>query len=103
MKSPVVRLKIRVRLPDGSRPFPDLVIAANGKLKPSHAVVDGIAEHHPEGTYFLRFADANGKRVYKPIGEGDDPLTELRRKQKALDARATQPERVRGEFDGPRN
>lgn len=88
MKAPVVLLKIRIRLPDGSRPFLDPVLSSNGKLKPLYAIVDGKPEHHPNGTYFLRYAVLGGKRVYKPISKGADPLTELQKRQKGLDAQA---------------
>lgn len=67
MKSPVVRLKIRVRFADGSRPYLDPVTSANGKLKPLYAVVRGEPEHHPEGSYFLRYA-REGKRVWESVG-----------------------------------
>jgi hypothetical protein len=50
VKSLVVRLRIRVRLPDGSRPYLDPVTSSNRKLKPLYAVVDGEPEHHPEGS-----------------------------------------------------
>lgn len=69
MKSPVVRLKIRIRLPDGSRPYLDPVPSGNGKLKPLYALVDGKPEHHPEGCYFLRYANAEGKRVWERVGK----------------------------------
>jgi integrase/recombinase XerD len=88
VKAPVVRLKIRVRLPDGSRPFLDPVLSGNGKLKPLYALIRGNAEHHPEGTYFLRYLK-NGKRVWEPVGS--DPtfvLDEKRRREKGLDAQA---------------
>lgn len=78
MKSPVVRLKIRIRLPDGSRPYLDPVPSGNGKLKPLYALVDGKPEHHPEGCYFLRYANAEGKRVWERVGKDG---------QLALDAR----------------
>jgi integrase/recombinase XerD len=51
-----VHLYIRVRLSDGNRQYVDPVYAANGKLKPLYAVVDGKPEHHPEGVYHLRLA-----------------------------------------------
>jgi hypothetical protein len=57
-----VRIKIRVRLSDGTYLFLDPIDSANGKLKPFYAIVDGKPEHHPEGNYFLRYAK-NGKRV----------------------------------------
>jgi integrase/recombinase XerD len=82
VKAPVVRLKIRVRLSDGSRPFLDPVLSTNGKLKPLYAVVSGKPEHHPEGVYFLRYLK-DGKRLWETVGA--DPtfaLDEKRRREK---------------------
>jgi hypothetical protein len=45
---PVVRLKLRVRLPDGSHPYLDPVYSANHKLKPGYASVDGKSIHFPD-------------------------------------------------------
>jgi hypothetical protein len=59
-----VRLKIGVRLPDGSRPYLDPVSSAKRKLKPLFAFVDREPEHHPEGVYFLRYA-REGKRIWE--------------------------------------
>jgi hypothetical protein len=82
-------LKIRVRLSDGSRPFLDPVLSANGKLKPLCAVVHGKPEYRPEGSYFLRYATPDGKRVWKPIGKDAQlALAELVKQEKALAARA---------------
>jgi integrase/recombinase XerD len=79
-----VRIKIRVSLSDGTYPFLDPVLSANGKLKPFYAVVDGKPEHHPEGTYFLRYAK-NGKR-----GRNDAQLalTAKQKREKTLEAKA---------------
>jgi hypothetical protein len=66
VKVPVVRLKIRARLTDGS-PFLDPVPTAKGKLKPLHALINGKPEHHPQGIYFLRYA-RNNKRVWEAVG-----------------------------------
>jgi len=44
VKKFVVRLELRVRLSDGSRPCLDPVLSANGKVKPLYAAVDGKAE-----------------------------------------------------------
>jgi hypothetical protein len=57
MPVPAVRLKIRVRLPSGSRAYVDPVFSPNGKLQPLYAVVDGNPEHHPEGIYNLRTSE----------------------------------------------
>ena len=51
MPVPAVRLKIRVRLSNGSRAYVDPVYSSDGKLKPLYAVVNGKPEHHPEGVY----------------------------------------------------
>ena len=58
MKEPVVRLKIRVRLPDGSRPFLESVLSANNKLKPLYAIVDG----KPQFIAMRGSASASGSR-----------------------------------------
>lgn len=82
-------MKIRVRLPDGSRPFLNPVLSGNNKLKPLYAVVDGKPEHHPEGSYFLRHAGHEGKRVWEPVGnEPQLALVAQRKREKAIDAQA---------------
>jgi hypothetical protein len=67
MPVPAVRLKIRVRLSNGSRAYVDPVYSSNGKLKPLYAVVNGKPEHHPEGIYNLWYVKA-GKRVWDAVG-----------------------------------
>lgn len=88
MKSPVVRLKIRVRFADGSRPYLDPVTSANGKLKPLYAVVHGEPEHHPEGSYFLRYA-REGKRVWESVGtDAQLALLAKLKREKSFEAKA---------------
>src|SRR5580704_12615121 len=88
MSSPVVRLKIRVRLSDGSRPFLDPVFSANGKLKPLYAVVNGTSEHHPEGIYHLRYLRGD-KRVWEAVGADAQLAVTLKlKKEKLLAAKA---------------
>jgi integrase/recombinase XerD len=83
-----VRIKIRVRLSDGTYPFLDPVLSANGKVKPFYAVVDGKPEHHPEGAYFLRYAK-NGKRVWERVGnDAQLALTAKQKLEKTLEAKA---------------
>lgn len=90
MKNLVVRLKLRVRLSDGSRPFLDHVLSANGKLKPLYAVVDGKAEHHPEGTKeptssgMRKTASASGK-LSAPMRSAPSRRS---KKKKSLQAKA---------------
>jgi hypothetical protein len=47
-----VNLKLRIKLPDGSRPYCK-VVTTNGKVKPPYAVVNGQPAHHPERVYAL--------------------------------------------------
>jgi integrase/recombinase XerD len=83
-----VRIKIRVRLSDGTYPFFDPIESANGKLKPFYAIVDGKPEHHPEGNYFLRYAK-NGKRVWERVGnDAQLALTAKQKREKTLEAKA---------------
>ena len=68
MPVPTVHLKLRVKLPDGSRAYVEPVYSANQKLKPLYGVVDGKHRHHPEGVYHLRYAKG-GKRIWEPVGK----------------------------------
>jgi hypothetical protein len=81
VKAPVVRLKIRVRLADSSRPYLDPVLSSNGKLKPLYAVVGGKPEYRPEGSYFLRYADR--KRIREAVGSDPQlaPIAKLKREK----------------------
>jgi len=46
-----VKLYIRIKQSDGNRPYCEPVFAANQKLRPGYALVNGTKEHHPEGAY----------------------------------------------------
>lgn len=86
MKSTAVRLYIRARRSEGTRLFALPVFAANGRLRPQFALVDGQPQHCPGGVYHLRYAVA-GKRVWENVGP--DPQLALlarERKQRAMDA-----------------
>jgi integrase/recombinase XerD len=88
IKSSVVRLKIRVRLPDGSYPFVEPVFASNGKLKPLYAVVDGQQERHPEGVYHLRYL-SRGTRVWESVGQDAQlALVAKLKRERIADAKA---------------
>ncbi len=71
MKSPKVRLYIRVRRPDGTNPFLQPVRNRNGSLRGGFATVNGVAEHHAEATYYLRYKLEGKRRQWVPVG--DDP------------------------------
>ena len=67
MTSTKVAVRIRVKLADGKFRFCKPVAVANGRFKPLYALVNGVAAHHPEGVYYLRYTD-RGKRVWETIG-----------------------------------
>ena len=79
-----VTLLIRIRV--GKRyPFAEPVYSANGKLKPLCAMVDGRPEHHPEGTYHLRYH----RKIHPSIGnQADEAVAALARKEIELRAAA---------------
>lgn len=72
-RSKVVVL-IRVRTRDGKHPFVHPVHTVNGRLKPLWGMVDGKAEHHPEGCYYLRYSEG-GKRVLESVGTDSKTLS----------------------------
>jgi integrase/recombinase XerD len=85
---PVVRLKLRIRLPDGSRPYLDPVYAANNKLKPGYARLDGNPVHFPDGVYHLRYLKGS-RRVWEGVGsDAQFALTAKVKREKSLDAKA---------------
>lgn len=88
MKAPIVRLKLRVRLADGSRPYLEPVLAAGGKLKPGYAILHNSEVHHPGSVYHLRY-QKHGKRVWEPVrSEATLAMVEKFRREEALAARA---------------
>ena len=85
---PVVRLKLRIRLPDGSRPYLDPVYAANNKLKPGYARLDGNPVHFPDGVYHLRYLKGS-RRIWEGVGsDAQFALTAKVKREKSLDAKA---------------
>jgi integrase/recombinase XerD len=67
MANSTVTLMLRIRTADGKRPFVKPVYSANGRIRQHYAVVKGQAEHHPESSYFLRYAEGE-KRYLEPVG-----------------------------------
>ena len=68
-----VSLMIRI-IDGGKRPFVKPVYATNGRIRPLYALVDGVPQHRPEGTYYLRWSDGE-RRVWEPAGV--DPYAAL--------------------------
>jgi integrase len=81
-----VTLYIRVKLADGKRSFVKPVYAANRKLKPMYAIVNGESEHHPEGVYYLRCLQGK-KQGWEPVGS-DPQAALLRQHQRAASLNA---------------
>jgi hypothetical protein len=50
-----VTIEIRIKTSEGKRPYVNPVWQTKGRLKPLYARINGKAEHHPEGTYVLRY------------------------------------------------
>ena len=71
MRSPKVRLYIRVRLSDGRYRYADPVWNRNRTLRAGYALVGGQPEAHPEGVYYVRFLRGS-KRVWRAIGADAD-------------------------------
>jgi integrase/recombinase XerD len=83
-----VNLTKRIRLADGSTRFAPVVLAANGRVKPDHVLVDGKREHHPEGRYYLDWTEGN-KRVRKSVGrDASKAASERHRKEQFFAAKA---------------
>ncbi len=75
----------RIETPHGWR-YCRVVLSANGRIKPDVVLVNGKAEHHPEGAYYLEWREGS-KRVRLSIGK--DPATATaRRLQKEAELNA---------------
>ena len=71
MARPKVSIYLRIRQPDGKQPYCPAVWENKKNLKPHWCLVQRLPEHHPEGTYHLRYR-VKGKRVWESLG--DDPI-----------------------------
>ncbi|MEG9437544.1 tyrosine-type recombinase/integrase [Edaphobacter sp. HDX4] len=80
MKSPA-QLYLRVRLPNGSYRYLKAAFAANGRLRPHHAIHSDRATEFPDASYHLRYRNA-GKRVWEPVGR--EPSLALSRLQQKI-------------------
>ena len=83
-----IKLEIRVRNNDGKYIFCAPVFAANGRLRPLWASLSGNHETHPEGTYYLRYTDDSGKRVYEPVGKNANAAVKIMRSRQLARAGA---------------
>jgi hypothetical protein len=67
-----VGLYLRYRQEGKQSPYRPVCWDAKKRLRPFWCMVRGVEEHHPEGSYHLRYG-VNGKQVWEPVG-GADPI-----------------------------
>jgi hypothetical protein len=78
VKTPKVRLYIRIRRSDETVAFVDPAWNRNRTLREGYALIDGQSEHHVEGVYYLRFL-RDGKRVWQAVGsDANNAIVALR-------------------------
>ena len=88
MQTPTVRIKLRVRLPGGTRVYLDPVFTANQKLRPQYANHNGLPVHFADGVYALRYLKGD-RRVWEAIGKDAQlALTMKLQRERALAAAA---------------
>jgi integrase len=80
-----VNLTKRVQTSKGLRYCP-VVLSPNGRVKPDLVTVNGKAERHPEGAYYLEWRD-RGRRVRLSVGKDpQDAAARRQRKEAELNA-----------------
>lgn len=67
MRTPKIRLYMRIRSAGGSYTFHDPAWNKNRTLRAACALVHGKPENHPEGVYYLRHL-RGAKRVWHAVG-----------------------------------
>jgi integrase/recombinase XerD len=78
VKTPKVRLYIRIGRSDETDAFVDPAWNRNRTLREGYALIDGQSEHHVEGVYYLRFL-RDGKRVWQAVGsDANNAIVALR-------------------------
>ena len=65
-----VGLYLRYRQEGKQSPYRPVCWDAKNRLRPFWCMVCGVEEHHPEGSYHLRYG-LNGKQVWEPVGVAD--------------------------------
>lgn len=84
MKSPVVRLKLRVRLPDGNRACLDPAYSKDHKLRSGYAVSE--SRRSLPTAYHLRYLRGD-RRVWEPVGrDAEVAATSLVKRERELAA-----------------
>jgi integrase/recombinase XerD len=87
VKVPKVRIYIRIRHTNGTDAFVEPVWNRNNTLRGGYAIVNGAAEHHPEGVYYLRYKLGGKRRQWVPVGaDSDCAIAALRNTEHDLQA-----------------
>src|SRR5229473_5362854 len=81
-----VNVTKRVQTSKGLRYCP-VVLSANGRIKPDVVLVNGHAERHPEGAYYIEWSEGS-KRVRLSVGK-DAADASARRMRKEAELNAT--------------
>ena len=82
-KSKEVNLTKRVQTTKGLR-YCQVVLSANGRVKPDWVIVNGQHQHHPDGAYYLEWRQ-NGRRVRLSAGDdAQDAAAQRQRKEAEL-------------------
>jgi integrase/recombinase XerD len=82
--------------------FAPVARRASGNIHWDHVLVDGVAEHHPEGKYFIEWREEGARRRRSVGTVPSQVLTEAQRQRALLDARAAGVE-VAASGDSPVN
>jgi integrase len=77
-------LLIRIRLANSKWRYAKAAYTANRRLRPMYALVKGAPEHHPEGTYVLRFKGSDGKAAWETIGTDPDAAVTAKLRRDSL-------------------
>ena len=97
--TPKVVLLLRIRTRDGKRTYVQPVASGNQHLRALWGIVNNTPEHHPEGTYYLRYTVANGRRAWEPVGQNpNEAIAGQLRRERILAAQA-----VGVKVEDPRN
>lgn len=85
MANRVVNLTKRVQTPLGMR-YCQVVLSANGRVKPDLVLVNGRSERHPEGAYYLEWREG-ARRIRLSVGkDAADASARRLRKEAELNA-----------------
>jgi integrase len=84
----MAKVAIVLRIKEGARyPFKTAVWVGN-RLKQQFCLVNGVAEHHAEGSYYLRYTERGKKKFEPATADAVDAIAFRDRRESILKARA---------------